>query len=487
MSVGVQQQVEHVDVVVVGAGLSGVGAACRIQEANPGVDYVVREARDALGGTWDQFPYPGVRTDSDMYTMSYPFAPWHQEKAIAAGEDILDYIRSTADAFGVSERIRLRHKVVSADWSSADAVWRLRVDTPDGEVETTAGFIHACSGYYSYAEPYAADIPALAEFAGQVVHPQFWPQDLDVAGRRVVVIGSGATAMTLVPALADLGAEVTMLQRTPTYVLAQPSRDPLAAALAKIPDERLSPQRKHAVMRAKNVAAQWASYQTARRLPRAARAVLRANVRQGAGAEHVDSFTAPYAPWDQRLCIVPDGDLFKAVKHGRARVVTDTIASVEPGGVRTGSGELFETDVIVTATGLAVELLGGASLRIDGEPVDVSQRLVYRGCMLEGVPNAALCVGYINASWSLRGDLSHRFVARMIQHLRDGRYRSATPVPPSGLGRRPLLEMDSGYLRRAADIMPRRSDAAPWTMRQNYLAEAREMRRPDVTTDVVFA
>ena len=347
----------------------------------------------------------------------------------------------------------------------------MQVDTAGGRREVRAGWVHFGSGYYDYEEAHDPGFAGVEDFSGTVVHPQFWPEDLDHAGKRVVVIGSGATAMTLVPALADLGAEVTMLQRTPTYVLAQPSRDPLAAALAKIPDERLSPQRKHAVMRAKNVAAQWASYQTARRLPRAARAVLRANVRQGAGEEHVDSFTAPYAPWDQRLCIVPDGDLFKAVKHGRARVVTDTIASVEPGGVRTGSGELLETDVIVTATGLAVELLGGASLRIDGEPVDVSQRLVYRGCMLEGVPNAALCVGYINASWSLRGDLSHRFVARMIQHLRDGRYRSATPVPPSGLGRRPLLEMDSGYLRRAADIMPRRSDAAPWPEERRWLRD----------------
>lgn len=471
------------DVVVIGAGLSGIGAAYRIREENPDARVAVLEAREELGGTWSQFRYPGIRSDSDMYTLAFPFEPWRNERAIAPGGEILDYLRQTADKHGITPLIRFEHRVLHADWSTDDALWTLTVSTPDGEQTIRTHFVYACSGYYSYSDPYRADIPGIDSFAGQVVHPQFWPENLDVRGKRVVVIGSGATAVTLLPSLAELGADATMLQRTPSYVLAQPGRDPLRRLLGR----RVPPERLHRVLRTKNIALQWGSYQFARKAPGVTRRLLDTGVRASAGGAHRPSFVAPYAPWDQRLCLVPDGDLFKTLKSGGATIVTDTIASVEKDGIRTNSGAFLPADIIVTATGLQVEILGGAQMSIDGEAVDVADRLVYRGCMLEGVPNAALCVGYINASWGLRSDLSNRFVARMIAHLRRGGYASATPTPPPGLDRRPLLEMDSGYLQRAASIMPRRSSSTPWTMRQNYLQEAREMKSPDVTIDVEFA
>lgn len=473
---------EVLDVVVVGAGLSGIGAAYRLRERMPDLELAVLEGRSSMGGTWDLFRYPGIRSDSDMYTLAFPFEPWRHEKAIADGADILQYIKDTAAKHGIDQLVRYDHKVVSANWSSSDAFWTLTVRTPQGVEEIRSRFVYACSGYYSYTDPYRADIPGLEAFTGQVVHPQFWPENLDVSGKRVVIIGSGATAITLVPALAAQGADVTMLQRTPSFVVAQPGRDPLARLL----EGRVAPEKLHTALRWKNVAIQWGSYQLCRKAPGLARKALNANVRAFAGKSSVADFDAPYDPWDQRLCVVPDGDLFKAIKSGRAHVITDTIAEVEPHGIRTNGGTVIDADVIVTATGLQVELLGGAELRIDDEPVDVSDRVVYRGCMLEGIPNAGICVGYINASWGLRSDLSNRFIAKMVDHMRTHGYATVVPTPPGGLERRPLLEMDSGYLQRAAAIMPRRSERTPWTMRQDYLAEAREMRDPDVTVDVQF-
>lgn len=470
------------DAVVIGAGLSGIGAAYRLQETNPGLDYAVLERRPSLGGTWDLFRYPGIRSDSDMYTLSFPFEPWRHEKAIADGADIVAYLKETAHKYGIDERIRYEHRVTRLEWVSDDAAWSLTVETPQGQQIIRTRFVHACSGYYSYDKPYEADIPGLADFAGTVVHPQFWPEDLDVVGKRVTVIGSGATAITLVPALAKRGADVTMLQRTPSYVIAQPGRDPLARALSgRISDERL-----HSILRLKNVALQWGSYQFARRAPKLAKRAIRANVSMLAGKDHVDSFTAPYDPWDQRLCVVPDGDLFKALKSQQAHVVTDTIERVEADGIRTTSGEFIPSDVIVTATGLSVEMLGGANVVVDGDDVDIADRLVYRGCMVEGIPNLGICVGYINASWGLRSDLTNRFIARMVAHLRTNGLAAVVPTPPPALERSPLLEMDSGYLQRAAAIMPRKSTRAPWTMRQDYVAEAREMKEPPLTLDVEF-
>lgn len=468
--------VQQLDVVIVGAGLSGIGAAYRLREENPDVSYAVLEARDALGGTWDLFRYPGIRSDSDMYTLAFPFEPWTDPDAIASGEKILAYLKRTADKHGITEHVRFGHKVTRAEWDSTSQRWRITASTGSGDVVFEAKFVYACSGYYNYDEPYRAPIPGLDNFDGVTVHPQHWPRDLDVSGKRVVVIGSGATAVSLVPALADAGADVTMLQRTPTFLLSQPRRDPLNALLAG----RLDDARRQALLRKKNMRLQWLLYRISQRAPQLTRKALNLGVATAAGREHVPSFNAPYDPWDQRMCIVPNGDFFSRLKAGDVRIVTDTIAQVEDKGIRTSSGQFLPADIIVTATGLAVQILGGAQLVVDGEPVDVSQRLIYRGCMLEGIPNAAVCIGYINASWGLRSDLSARFVARMVHELLTRRASAVIPRPPGGLERRPLLEMDSGYLRRAADLMPRRSRREPWTLRQDCIAEAKEMERPSL-------
>lgn len=473
---------EVLDVVVIGAGLSGIGAGYRLTERMPDLKYAILERRPSLGGTWDLFRYPGIRSDSDMYTLAYPFEPWQHERAIAAGSDILGYIKHTATKYGIDEHIRYENEVVRGDWSSEDALWTLTVRTPDGEQEVRTRFVYACSGYYSYNEPYKADIPGIDDFGGTVIHPQFWPADLDVTGKRVTVIGSGATAITLVPALADAGADVTMLQRTPSFVLGQPGRDPLNRLLRG----RVSDERRHAILRNKNVFLQWGSYQFARRAPKLTTRALRAGVRMSAGMSHMENFTAPYNPWDQRLCVVPDSDLFKVLKKDGAHVVTDTIERVEAGGIRTTSGTFIDADIIVTATGLSLEMLGGAEVFVDGDKVDLSERLAYRGCMLEGVPNVGMCVGYINASWGLRSDLSNRFIARVVEHMKSTGQDIATPTAPPGLERAPLLEMESGYLQRGAALMPRKAKTPPWTMRQDYLAEAREMKNPPVTTDMRY-
>ena len=484
-----------VDVVIIGAGLSGIGAAYRLKEENPDASYLILEARADLGGTWDLFRYPGIRSDSDMYTLAFPFEPWTQPEAIASGQSILDYLRQTATKFGIGEHICYEHRVTAADFDSADALWTIRVSTPSGEREVRARFLYACSGYYNYDEPYRAEIPGLAEFGGQVIHPQHWPQNTDVSGRRVVIIGSGATAISLAPALAEEGADVTVLQRTPTFVITQPRRDPVARALEAA---KVSPQRRHAILRAKNTRLQWVLYQVSRRAPKLTRRALNAGVRAAAGAEHVPSFSAPYDPWDQRMCVVPDGDFFRAIKKGRVRMVTDVIEQVDAGGILTASGTYLPADVVVTATGLAVQLLGGAELSIDHDPVEVSERIIFRGCMLDGVPNFALCTGYINASWGLRADMSHRFVSRVVARLLKGsaalgshhvqpvQGASVTPRAPEGLTTRPLLEMDSGYMRRAAAILPRRSDQVPWTMRQDVVVESREMAHPSLDEGLEF-
>lgn len=471
------------DVIIVGAGLSGIGAAYRLQEENPGIRYAVLEARDDLGGTWDLFRYPGIRSDSDMYTLAYPFEPWTHPDAIADGGEILAYLRSTSDKYGITQNIRFRQRVTSANWDSTDGRWSVTVDTPDGPATYTAAFVYACSGYYNYDEPYQADISGIEHFESDVIHPQHWPNDVPIPGRRVVIIGSGATAVSLAPALVKQGAQVVMLQRTPTFLLSQPRRDPINTFLTG----RVSDARRHRILRAKNMRAQSILYKVAQGAPKVTRKILDRGVRLGAGAEHVKSFTPPYDPWDQRMCIVPNGDFFKALKAGDIDVVTDVIEHVEADGIRTKTGRFIPADVIVTATGLAVQVLGGATVSVDGEPVDLSQRLIYRGCMLEGVPNAAICIGYINASWGLRSDMSNRFVARMVSHLRSGENNVVTPVPPVGLDRRPLLEMDSGYLRRAADMLPRRSSQVPWTMRQDCIAEEKEMRQPNLTEELTFS
>ncbi|HLT17738.1 MAG TPA: NAD(P)/FAD-dependent oxidoreductase [Acidimicrobiales bacterium] len=479
-------ELEHLDVLVIGAGLSGIGAGWYLQDRCPWASYAIFEARDAIGGTWDLFRYPGIRSDSDMFTLGYSFRPWDGEKTIADGESILRYIEDTARVFGIDRKIRFHHKVVAAEWSTDDARWLVTAERTDtGErFQLTAGFLFSCTGYYRYDHGYEPEFPGRDRFQGTIVHPQHWPEDLDYAGKRIVVIGSGATAVTLVPSLAETAAHVTMLQRSPTYVVSMPERNPLAELLRRTLPER-----------AGSTAIRWmlalgtqASYFASQRWPRFMRKVLRKGVeRQLPPGYDVDThFNPSYDPWDQRLCAVPDGDLFKAIRDGRASVVTDHIDTFTETGIRLRSGEELEADVIVTATGLELLFLGGIELTVDGEPVDVANRLAYKGMMLEGVPNAALAIGYTNASWTLKCDLTCDYVTRLLNHLRATGLRQATPRnhDPS-ISPEPLLGLQSGYITRAADRFPKQGTRHPWRVYQSYLADYRSLKRSPVVDEAL--
>lgn len=468
---------EHVDVLVVGAGLSGIGAASRLELERPGTSYAVLEARGAVGGTWDLFRYPGVRSDSDMHTLGYPFRPWVEGRAIADGPSILTYVQDTARELGVEPHVRLHHRVLAADWSGDDARWTVQVlRTDTGErLELTCSFLFSCTGYYRYDHGHEPVFPGREDFAGPVVHPQHWPADLDVAHRRVVVIGSGATAMTLVPALARTAAHVVLLQRSPTYVTALPSRD----ALADLARRHLSPERAYRLIRRKNIATAGLSYRLSQRWPRQMRALLMRGVaaQLPEGYDVEKHFGPSYGPWDQRLCVVPDGDLFTAISAGRASVVTDRIARFVPEGVLLESGELVEADVIVTATGLELLLMGGCELSVDGVPVDPPSTVAYKGMMLTGLPNFAFAIGYTNASWTLKCDLVSRYVCRLLAFMQEHGYDTVTPVPPSDPARLPLIDLSSGYIQRAIDTLPRQGSTAPWRLFQNYRKDVRLLTR----------
>jgi monooxygenase len=470
----------HFDVLIIGAGLSGIGAAWRLRERRPGDSFAILEARSAIGGTWDLFRYPGVRSDSDMYTLSYPFRPWSEPEALASGEKIRRYIEETADQAGISRHIRFGHKVVRADWSAADARWTVRTAAGD---ELTCDFLYCCSGYFSYANGYRPDFPNMTAFNGAIIHPQSWPADLDHRGKRVVVIGSGATAVTLVPAMAADAEHVTMLQRSPTYVTPLPDRDVIAGLARRI----LPPKAANRVARAKNILVTQAFYQLARRRPKLVRRALRSvAMRYLHDSAYVDEHFKPaYDPWDQRLCVIPDGDLFQAIADRRASVVTDHIASFTANGIRLESGAELDADIVVTATGLELLPVGGIELTVDGEVIDVGQRAAYRGLMLSGVPNFAYCIGYTNASWTLRADLSHRYLIRLLGHLDRHGLAVATPTAPARTGR-PLIDLSSGYVRRALDKFPRQGDRDPWIVRQNYLRDVISTPRADVTRDMTF-
>lgn len=474
------------DVIVVGAGISGINAAYRLQETDPDLSYVVLEGRDSIGGTWDLFKYPGLRSDSDMYTLGFPFEPWTGEKSIADGADILAYVKSTAAKYGIDQRIRLGHKVTHFSWDADEQLWTVTADTASGERALRARFVYLAAGYYSYDTPYRPTFAGESTFRGHVLHPQFWPEDLDYSGKRVVVIGSGATAVTLVPALVRGGAEhVTMLQRTPSYFLALPDKDPAAGALARI----LPTERAYAITRWRNAVQTVGFYQFAQRMPNLATKVLRGGARRAIGAEAYDErdFTPPYQPWDQRLCIVPNGDFFAAVRSGDAAVVTDTIEEFVPEGVRTSDGRVIEADIVVTATGLNLQLVGGAAFDVAGQRVDLSSHYVYRGCMVEGIPNAAMAVGYTNASWTLRSDLSARFFSRVVHHARQNGFAAFVPrVRGKRMPARPLLDLASGYIQRKAAELPKRGDRAPWSVRQNFLLDALEMRRARVDEELDY-
>ena len=474
---------ERVDVLVVGAGLSGIGAAHRIREANPDVTMAILEAREATGGTWDLFRYPGVRSDSDMFTLSFPFRPWQGRKAIADGGDILDYLRDTARACGLDALVRTGHRVVAASWSTDAQEWTVDVETPAGCRQVRAGFIHLGSGYYDYERAHDAGFAGVEDFAGTVVHPQFWPEGLDHAGQRVVVIGSGATAVTVVPAMARDAAHVTMLQRTPSYVFEVPGVDPFVQALRT----RLGPGAVQAVARVKNLGMQYFLYGLSRRRPAAANKLVLGQLRRQLPQDVVDEhFTPPYDVWDQRLCAVPDGDLYASIRSGRADVVTGHIDRFVPEGVRLTDGRVVEADIVVTATGLLLKLLGGVRFTVDGEPVAMERAYAYRGLMLAGVPNVTMTVGYVNASWTLRADLVSRYVASLIGHMRDRGLGVAVPVAPDGMTAGPILDLTAGYVQRVVSAFPKVGDRAPWTMPQSYLKDKIAFGRADVTADMHF-
>ena len=479
---------EHVDVLIVGAGLSGIGAACHLRRECPGKSLAILEARDAIGGTWDLFRYPGVRSDSDMFTLGYSFKPWPGDKSLADGDSIREYVRDTAREYGVDQKIRFGHKVLGAEWSSADARWTVhaqRVDTGE-DVDFTCSFLYTNAGYYNYDQGFSPEFPGAADYAGTVVHPQHWPADLDYAGKKVVVIGSGATAVTLVPAMAETAEKVTMLQRSPTYVLPLPAIDGLATLLRdKLPDALA-----YQVVRWKNVAVITLSYQLSRRAPGLMKSVIRKAQRaQLPEGYDIDThFTPHYNPWDERLCVVPDGDLFKAIRAGRADVVTDRIESFTEKGIRLVSGQELEADVIVTATGLNLQAIGGMSLTVDGEAITLADRVAYRGMMLSGVPNFALTIGYTNASWTLKADLVAQYICRLLNRMDATGRNVATPLPPAdGAPLRPLLDnLRSGYIQRGVAMLPKQGPAAPWLVPQNYPLDRVQLSRADLEESMRF-
>ncbi len=471
----------HLDVLVVGAGLSGVGAGHYLQTECPWASYAIFEARDSIGGTWDLFRYPGIRSDSDMHTLGYSFRPWDGEKSIADGDSILQYIKDTADEAGITEHIRFNHRVTAANWSSAESVWQVtaeRVDTGE-TLHLTAGFLFACSGYYRYDEGYLPDFEGMSDFRGTVVHPQHWPELLDFAGKRIVVIGSGATAMTLVPALAASAAHVTMLQRSPSYVASLPEKSPAAALF-----RRLLPAR------AAGTATKWfhaltmqAFYQVCRRYPdRMRRMLVKGLERQlPPGYDIATHFTPRYDPWDQRFCAVPKGDLFKAIRDGVVTVVTDRIERFTETGLLLASGQELEADIIVTATGLQLLFLGGIELSVDGQAVDPATRLTYKGMMLEGVPNLAIALGYINASWTLKCDLTCDYVCRLLNHMRERGQTQCVPVNTDGsVVDGTVLGLTSGYIQRSAHLLPKQGSQYPWRVHHSYLRDYRALKMSDL-------
>ncbi|WP_280235674.1 flavin-containing monooxygenase [Nocardia cyriacigeorgica] len=474
---------EHLDVVIVGAGLSGIGAAYRLQTECPGKSYAVLEARDAMGGTWDLFRYPGIRSDSDMFTLGYPFKPWRDAQSIADGPSILRYITETAVENGIDRKIRYRTKVIGAEWSTAAARWTLTLEQRDDHGGTelcalTCDFLYACAGYYNYEQGHAPEFPGIDTFAGTVVHPQFWPEELDYANKRVVVIGSGATAVTLVPNMAEQAELVTMLQRSPTWISPVPGRDKIADRLRAT----LPPTLAHRLIRTKNILFSVGFYQYCRRRPEAARALLtglatRILKDEQAVAEH---FTPSYDPWDQRLCAAPNADFFKAIRKGQAEVVTDHIETFVPEGIRLASGRMLPADVVITATGLQLLAFGGIAPVVDGRPVELSDQFVWQGAMLTGVPNFAVCIGYTNASWTLRADLTSRLVCKIINHMDRNGYAAVVPRPDGELDERPLLDLASGYIQRSIGDFPRQGDRHPWKVRQNYLLDSATTMRTDL-------
>jgi cation diffusion facilitator CzcD-associated flavoprotein CzcO len=469
-------ETQHFDVLIVGAGLSGIGAAYHLGRRCPGKTYAILEGREAIGGTWDLFRYPGIRSDSDMYTLGYSFKPWTEAKAIADGPNILNYVRATAAENDIDRHIRFNHMVKRADWSTADARWTVEAEVGPGKTPTrlTCSFLLMCSGYYDYAGGYAPEFPGMEAFAGRWVHPQHWPSDLDHAGKKVVVIGSGATAVTIVPEMARTAAAVTMLQRSPTYVVSRPAEDAFANTLrAKLPGMLA-----YQIIRWRNVLFGMFFFNMARKKPAKVKEQIIGMVRQQLGPDYdVEThFTPRYNPWDQRLCLVPDADLFEAIKAGRAEVVTDHIDHITKDGIALKSGKTLPADIIVSATGLKLQLLGGMQVFVDGVRAELSSSMSYKGMMFSDVPNLASVFGYTNASWTLKADLTSEYVCRLINYMDRKGFAEGTPRKHAAVGEAPWLDFSSGYVTRAMAEFPKQGDKAPWKLYQNYALDLVTLR-----------
>jgi monooxygenase len=468
--------VEHVDVIIVGAGLSGIGGACHLRRACPTKSFVILEGRERMGGTWDLFRYPGVRSDSDMYTLGYRFRPWRDNKAMADAPAILSYIRDTAAEYEVDKFIRYNHRVRRVSWSSENACWTVEAETgPDNElVQLTCNFLYLCTGYYDYDNGYTPEWQGVDRFHGKIVHPQKWPEDLDYAGKRVVVIGSGATAVTLVPAMAERAAHVTMLQRSPSYIVSRPAKDKIANVLRRFLPDRAA----YMLARWKNVLSGTFFYNLARNRPKVFKWMVARGVRHELGDKYDSKdFTPPYNPWDQRLCLVPDADLFRSMREGRVSVVTDHIETFTEDGLLLKSGRHLDADIIVTATGLVLKLFSGMQLVVDGAPVVMPKTLVYKGMMFSDVPNLAFAVGYTNASWTLKCDLIAEYVCRLLNHMDHNGYNVCTPrINNADIEEIPVLDFNSGYVLRALDALPRQGSKTPWRLHQNYVKDLSMMR-----------
>jgi monooxygenase len=472
LPVEIPAELEHLDVLVVGAGLSGIGAAVHLMQKSPDRSFAILESRDAIGGTWDLFRYPGIRSDSDMYTLGYSFKPWASTKGIADGPAILEYVRETAREFGLEQRIRFRQRVVRAEWSTEQGLWTVTVERTDtGESsQLTCGFLFMCSGYYRYDEGFTPDFAGLEDFRGQVVHPQHWPEDLDHTGKRVVVIGSGATAVTLVPALAEQAAHVTMLQRTPTYIAALPAHDLVARKL----DGKLPPKATYSIVRWKNILRTIWSYNLSKHRPHVMKKMVRFGLEQSLpkGFDIDKHFTPPYDPWDQRFCVVPDGDLFKSISQGDASVVTARIDRFVEQGVRLEDGTVLDADVVITATGLNMLVLGGMEIVVDDRKVELSETVGYKGMMFSGVPNLAAAMGYTNASWTLKCDLVCAYVCRLLNHMGKSGYDVVTPLwGEPELPEVPFVNLASGYVLRSIDKFPKQAEREPWKLHENYVKD----------------
>jgi cation diffusion facilitator CzcD-associated flavoprotein CzcO len=476
----------NLDVIIIGAGISGINAGYRVQTELPGYSYTILESRNAIGGTWDLFRYPGIRSDSDLYTFGFPWRPWPKPKAIADGESIRDYIRESAEKYGIDRKIQFRHKLLVADWSTEQQNWILSVDA-DGEKKLyTARFIILSTGYYDYDEPLKANIPGIDNFQGTVIHPQFWPEDFDYSGKKVVIIGSGATAITLFPNLAEKAAKVTMLQRSPTYIFALPSVDPMGDFVRRWFPTWIA----HTIVRWKFLVLPFLFFKFCQTFPNAARKFIRGNTQKHLppSIPHDPNFKPSYNPWEQRLCVCPDGDFFKALQKGNSDIVTDTIKMVTASGIQTGSGKMIDTDIIITATGLKMQLAGGARMSIDGKPIDVPTKFLWKGIMLQDMPNAAFIIGYTNASWTLGADATAQVVCRLLKYMDSRRVSSAVPRVPDGQKIKPtsILNLSSTYIEKAKGGLPKAGNVAPWKPRQNYLADYWTSNYGNLTTGLEF-